>query len=110
MIKLTFDQFTNMTHQENYYVDGDDKEGLVLNKNFDQTHYEVKRIHIFSSEHEYLYTKALKIFSKNILFGVGTKNFRTHCSKYFYNVITPDNDKAHFDHFHFDNGYGRKCF
>ncbi len=30
--------------------------------------------------------------------------------KYFYNVITPDNDKAHYDHFHFDNGYGRKCF
>ena len=29
--------------------------------------------------------------------------------KYFSNVITPDNDRAHYDHFHFDNGYGRTC-
>ena len=30
--------------------------------------------------------------------------------KYFSNIITPDTDRAHHDHFHFDNGYGRKCF
>ena len=30
--------------------------------------------------------------------------------KYFSNVLTPDTDRAHHDHFHFDNGYGRKCF
>ena len=29
---------------------------------------------------------------------------------YFSNVLTPDTDNAHHDHFHFDNGYGRKCF
>ena len=29
--------------------------------------------------------------------------------KYFSNVITPDNDRAHYDHFHFDSGYGRTC-
>ena len=87
MINLTLDQFTNMTQQENYYVAAvNEKDGLVTNKNFDQTQHELKRIHIFSSEHEYLYTKALKIFSKNILFGIGTKNFRIHCKNYFYSV------------------------
>ena len=30
--------------------------------------------------------------------------------KYFSNIITPSSDAAHHDHFHFDNGYGRKCF
>ena len=30
--------------------------------------------------------------------------------KYFSNIIAPDTDKAHHDHFHLDNGYGRKCF
>ena len=30
--------------------------------------------------------------------------------KYFSNIITPDTDRAHHDHFHLDNGYGRKCF
>ena len=29
---------------------------------------------------------------------------------YFSNVLTPDTDRAHNDHFHFDNGYGTKCF
>ena len=29
---------------------------------------------------------------------------------YFSNVLTPDTDSAHHDHFHFDNGYGAKCF
>tara|TARA_Y100001970_G_scaffold293318_1_gene439303 strand:- start:6 stop:605 length:600 start_codon:yes stop_codon:yes gene_type:complete len=29
---------------------------------------------------------------------------------YFSNIITPDTDRAHHDHFHFDNGYGKKCF
>ncbi len=29
---------------------------------------------------------------------------------YFSNVLTPDTDRAHHDHFHFDNGYGKKCF
>ena len=28
--------------------------------------------------------------------------------KYFSNIITPDTDRAHHDHFHLDNGYGRK--
>ena len=32
---------------------------------------------------------------------------------YFSNVLTPDTDRAHHDHFHFDNGYnlfGKRCF
>ena len=29
---------------------------------------------------------------------------------YFSNILTPDTESAHYDHFHFDNGYGVKCF
>ena len=35
--------------------------------------------------------------------------YKVACN-YFSNIITPDTDKAHHDHFHLDNGYGRKCF
>ena len=35
--------------------------------------------------------------------------YKAACN-YFSNIITPDTDKAHHDHFHLDNGYGKKCF
>tara|TARA_Y100001968_G_C19432338_1_gene757775 strand:+ start:926 stop:1312 length:387 start_codon:yes stop_codon:yes gene_type:complete len=38
--------------------------------------------------------------------------YRVAC-KYFSNIFTPDTDRAHHDHFHFDNGYnlfGKRCF
>ena len=35
--------------------------------------------------------------------------YKVACN-YFSNVMTPDTNKSHHDHFHFDNGYGRKCF
>ena len=37
------------------------------------------------------------------------KAYRVAC-KYFNNILTPDSDKAHYDHFHFDNGFGLKCY
>ena len=37
-----------------------------------------------------------------------SKAYNVAC-RYFSNVITPDNDRAHYDHFHFDSGYGRTC-
>ena len=38
-----------------------------------------------------------------------TNAYQAAC-KYFSNILTPDTDSAHHDHFHFDNGYGKKCF
>ena len=37
------------------------------------------------------------------------KAYVTSC-KYFSNIMTPDSNKAHKDHFHFDNGFGTKCY
>ncbi len=37
------------------------------------------------------------------------KAYRVAC-KYFNNILTPDSDKAHHNHFHFDNGFGLKCY
>jgi len=37
------------------------------------------------------------------------KAYITSC-KYFSNIMTPDSNKAHKDHFHFDNGVGTKCY
>ena len=37
------------------------------------------------------------------------KAYNAAC-KYFNNILTPDSDRAHHDHFHFDNGLGLKCY
>ena len=37
------------------------------------------------------------------------KAYKVAC-KYFSNVMTPNTNKSHLDHFHFDNGYGTQCF
>ena len=42
--------------------------------------------------------------------GVILSNAYQAACKYFSNILTPDTDSAHNDHFHFDNGYGKKCF
>jgi len=38
-------------------------------------------IYIFSKQHTHHYITAYKMFEKNILFGVGVKNFRNYCDK-----------------------------
>ena len=35
--------------------------------------------------------------------------YRVAC-KYFSNVLTPDTNQAHKNHFHFDNGFGPSCY
>ena len=35
--------------------------------------------------------------------------YRVAC-KYFSNVLTPDTNLAHKNHFHFDNGFGPRCY
>jgi len=37
------------------------------------------------------------------------KAYEVAC-KHFNNILTPNSDRAHHDHFHFDNGYGLKCY
>ena len=37
------------------------------------------------------------------------KAYKVACN-YFNNILTPDSDQAHHDHFHFDNGFGLKCY
>ena len=37
------------------------------------------------------------------------KAYKEACN-YFNNILTPDSDQAHHDHFHFDNGFGLKCY
>jgi len=37
------------------------------------------------------------------------KAYKVACN-YFNNILTPDSDQAHHDHFHFDNGFGVKCY
>ena len=37
------------------------------------------------------------------------KAYKVACD-YFNNILTPDSDQAHHDHFHFDNGFGLKCY
>ncbi len=49
-------------------------------------------------------------WNKNNEKGRALSNAYKSACKYFSNVMTPDTDGAHHDHFHFDNGYGRKCF
>ena len=49
-------------------------------------------------------------WNKNTKKGTILSNAHKVACSYFSNVLTPDTDKLHHDHFHFDNGYGRKCF
>ena len=49
-------------------------------------------------------------WNKNTEKGKLLSNASRVACKYFSNIITPSSDAAHHDHFHFDNGYGRKCF
>ncbi len=49
-------------------------------------------------------------WNKNTEKGKLLSNASKVACKYFSNIITPSSDAAHHDHFHFDNGYGRKCF
>ena len=37
------------------------------------------------------------------------KAYKVAC-KYFNNILTPNSDRAHHDHFHFDNGLGFNCY
>ena len=37
------------------------------------------------------------------------KAYKVAC-KYFNNILTPNSDRAHHDHFHFDNGFGFNCY
>ena len=37
------------------------------------------------------------------------KAYKVAC-KYFNNILTPDSDRSHHDHFHFDIGFGVKCY
>ena len=37
------------------------------------------------------------------------KAYKVACN-YFNNILTPDSNQAHHDHFHFDNGFGLKCY
>ena len=49
-------------------------------------------------------------WNKNTKKGAILSNAHKVACSYFSNVFTPGTDKLHHDHFHFDNGYGRKCF
>lgn len=37
------------------------------------------------------------------------REFAKSACKHFSNVLTPDTNKLHRDHFHFDNGFGSRC-
>ena len=49
-------------------------------------------------------------WNKNTEKGEILKNAYEVACKYFNNILTPDSDRAHHDHFHFDNGLGLKCY
>jgi len=60
----------------------------VFDQTFNQMHLfdNTKGMIIFSYEHDQLYKTALNIYKDNILFGVGVKNFRNHCSEKKYKI------------------------
>ena len=49
-------------------------------------------------------------WSKNTKKGEILNNAYNVACKYFNNILTPDSNKAHHDHFHLDNGLGLKCY
>ena len=49
-------------------------------------------------------------WNKNTEKGEKLKKASKVACKYFNNILTPDSDRAHHDHFHFDVGLGLKCY
>ena len=52
----------------------------------------------------------LKDWNKKSNNGKRLKDAYEVACKYFSNILTPDTNKAHRNHFHFDNGFGTKCY
>ncbi|PPR45970.1 MAG: hypothetical protein CFH16_00698 [Alphaproteobacteria bacterium MarineAlpha5_Bin6] len=72
-ITYTQQQFTSTVLDESEIIDLE-KKGVIIPTN----------LFIFSKEHQQLFAQALKIFSKNILFGVGPKIYRIECQNPIY--------------------------
>jgi O-antigen ligase len=60
---------------------------LIYNTKYLLTDNRVDNIQIFSRGHQEHYTSAIKMFKKNIFFGVGVRNFRLECRKAEYKEI-----------------------
>ena len=52
----------------------------------------------------------LKDWNKKTEKGQILNNAYKVACKYFSNVLTPDTNRAHKNHFHFDNGFGLGCY
>ena len=52
----------------------------------------------------------LKDWNKNSDNGKILENAYDVACQYFSNILTPDTNNAHNNHFHFDNGFGTKCY
>ena len=52
----------------------------------------------------------LEDWNKNSDNGKILKNAYDTACKYFSNILTPDTNNDHKNHFHFDNGFGTKCY
>lgn len=63
--------------------------------NTKQLVYEAEKINLFSRGHQEHYTSALKMFKKNIITGVGIRNFRLECRKEEYKNIGVNSCTTH---------------
>lgn len=68
---------------------------LIYNTKYLLTDNKVDNIQIFSRGHQEHYTSAVKMFKKNIFFGVGVRNFRLECRKAEYKNIGVNSCTTH---------------
>ena len=85
IINKTINQISNFDPDIKQEV----KDSSEISENFSL----VNNLKIFSYEHQNHYMKALEIFKKNVLFGVGPKLFRKECKNKIYTTNERENIK-----------------